>query len=92
MPPPPGPEPHALALPGTRPFEDQRRLLLELVVDPPPHGDRVEELATALGSSAAAVGKAAAALAGAGLAERHGDRVRASLAALAFEALLPARP
>jgi putative intracellular protease/amidase len=79
----------ALARPGTQAFDDQRLLLLELLVDPPAEGDTIAELATALGRPAAAISTAAAALARAGLAERRVERVRASEAARGFDALWP---
>jgi predicted transcriptional regulator len=85
----PGRHVDALAPPGTEAFDDQRLLLLELLVDPPAEGDTIAELATALGRPAAAISTAAAALARAGLAERHDDRVRASETARAFDALWP---
>ena len=81
----------AIASPGTAAFDDQRRLLLELLVDPPPDGDAMADLALVLDRPAAAVAAAADALARAGLAARAGDRVRATPAALAFEALWPVR-
>lgn len=84
--------PAALARPGSRRYEDQRRLILELVVDPPRRGDDPRALAAALRRPPAAIEDAAAALARAGLAERHAGRVRASAAALAFEALWPIAP
>ncbi len=71
-------------------FEEvQRRLLLELVVDPPPAGDRVADLAPRLGESPRAVIEAARELAAAGLAVVDDDVIRASAAALRFEALWP---
>jgi predicted transcriptional regulator len=79
----------AIASPGTAAFDDQRLLLLELLVDPPADGDAIAELAVVLDRPADAVAAASAALARAGLAESAGDRVRASPAALAFEALWP---
>ncbi len=69
--------------------EVQRRLLLELVVDPPEAGDRVHDLAARLRESPRAVAGAAAALAADGLAQLEDDVVRASRAALRFEALWP---
>ena len=79
----------ALAPQGTQAFEDQRLLLLELLVDAPPEGDAIADLALTLGRPAAAVTTAAAALARAGLAERRGERVRASETARRFDALWP---
>ncbi len=69
--------------------ELQRRLLLELVVDPPPEGDRIGDLAGRLDASPAELDRAAAALAASGLAVRDDDVVRASAAALRFEELWP---
>jgi predicted transcriptional regulator len=79
----------ALASPGTAAFDDQRLLLLELLVDPPPDGDAIADLARVLDRPPEAVAAAAAALARAGLAERVGGRVRATPTALAFDALWP---
>ena len=81
--------PAAIAAPGTRRYEDQRRLLLELVVDPPPAGEPIAVLAASLGRSRAAVSVAGRALERAGLAERGQAGLRASPAARAFEALWP---
>ena len=92
---PPPPRPHrrlaAIARPGTAAFDDQRRLLLELLVDPPREGDAIADLAAALDRPAGPIAAAAAALSAAGLAQRDGDRVRATPTALAFEALWPVR-
>jgi hypothetical protein len=79
----------ALAPQGTQAFEDQRLLLLELLVDPPEEGDAIPDLALTLGRPAAAVATAAAALARAGLAERRDERVCASETARAFDMLWP---
>jgi predicted transcriptional regulator len=79
----------ALASPGTSAFDDQRLLLLELLVDPPSEGDAIADLAQALDRPAGAVAAAATALARAGLAERDGECVRAAPAALAFDLLWP---
>jgi hypothetical protein len=68
----------------------QQLLLLELVVDPPVEGDRIPHLASRLNVTAATLTMAAAALQDAGLAVIDGEVVRASPAALRFEALLPA--
>jgi sugar lactone lactonase YvrE len=81
----------AIAAPGTRMFEDQRLLLLELVVDPPAGGDRIVDLAVALGRPRASVRAAANGLVTAGLAELARGTLRASAAARAFEALWPVR-
>jgi hypothetical protein len=85
----PGRRPAALATPGTTDFDDQRLLLLELLVDPPEAGDALAEVAASLGRPQPAVAAAGAVLVGVGLAERHGDRIRATTTALAFDALWP---
>ena len=69
--------------------ETQRRLLLELVVDPPAAGDRIADLSARLRESPRAVSDAAEALVAAGLAVVDDDVVRASPAALRFESLWP---
>jgi hypothetical protein len=93
MPFPPHPDRRlaAIARPGTAAFDDQRRLLLELLVDPPGEGDAIADLAVVLDRPAGPIAAAATALAAAGLAERIGERVRATPTALAFEALWPVR-
>jgi len=83
--------PAHVAAPGTRQYEDQRALLLELVVDPPPGGEAIAALARRLGRPRAAIGTAAAALARSGLLARGPGGVRATAAARAFEALWPTR-
>jgi hypothetical protein len=91
VPPPIRPDRHVarLAPPGSEAFDDQRLLLLELLVDPPAEGDAIADLAAALGRPATAIAAAAAALARVGLAEQRDERVRASEAARAFDALWP---
>jgi len=79
----------AIASPGTAAYDDQRLVLLELLVDPPPEGDAVADLAVVLDRPPAAVSAAVAALGLAGLAERLEERVRATPTALAFDALWP---
>lgn len=74
---------------GSPAHDIQRQLLLELVTTPPPGGDELDRLARALGASPREIEAAVQDLVDAGLAERHGDTVRASLAALRFEALWP---
>jgi hypothetical protein len=81
--------PAGVARPGTRAFEHQRRLALELAVDPPPAGESPEALAGALGLSVAELLTAAAGLALAGLAERVDGRLRAAPALQAIELLWP---
>jgi hypothetical protein len=79
----------AIASPGTAAHDDQRLLLLELLVDPPPDGDALVDLAVALDRPEEAIAAAAAALDRAGLAERTEGRVRATPTAVAFDALWP---
>jgi hypothetical protein len=86
------PWPDPIAAPGSRRFDDQRLLLLELVVDPPADGEPLDLLATRLGRTRAAIVAASKVLERAGLAERAGGGLRASACALAFEALWPVRP
>ena len=80
-----------LAISGvdTRQHEHQRRLVLELAVDPPAEGDHPADLARTLGFSLAAIDEAADALVAAGLAERRGGRLFASGATMAIDALWP---
>jgi hypothetical protein len=78
-----------VARPGSPAFEHQRRLLLELAVDPPPDGDAVAALASALELAPDQVEAAAAGLERAGLAERRGGRLFATPAVLAVDALWP---
>jgi hypothetical protein len=75
--------------PGSPQHHVQRRVLLELVTTPPPDGDELGRLAHALDEPRHEVEAAVQALVDAGLAERDGDTVRASTAALRFEALWP---
>jgi hypothetical protein len=67
----------------------QRQLLLELVTTPPPGGDELDRLARALGASRREIEAAVQDLVDAGLAVCDGDTVRATIAALRFEALWP---
>jgi hypothetical protein len=69
----------------------KRWLLLELVSYPPADGDDLEYLTRALEDDPAHVRAAVDDLVSDGLAERDGDRVRASTAAWRFDALWPAR-
>jgi len=69
----------------------ERRVLLELVTDPPPEGDDVMRLAARLGAPPAAVQHAVAALEQAGLALRAHGVVRATPAAIRFDELWPIR-
>ena len=81
--------PTAIADPGTPAFEDQRLVLLEILVDPPDEGDSLLELSRTLERSYLRVESAAAALCKAGLARRADDRLVATDAAVALEALWP---
>jgi hypothetical protein len=81
--------PRFVAEPGTPEFEHQRRLLLELAVDPPVDGDRPTDLARVLEFPPEAIESAADALIGAGLALRRGERLFPSAATLALDALWP---
>jgi hypothetical protein len=74
---------------GSPAHDLQRQLLLELVTTPPPCGDGLDRLVRALGASRHAIEAAVQDLVDARLAERDGDTVRASVAALRFEALWP---
>jgi hypothetical protein len=78
--------------PGSREHDVQRRVLLELLTTPPPDGDELAALAHALDESRRDVEAAVDALIETQLAHRHGDVVRASAAALRFEALWPITP
>ena len=80
-PPPNSPEHHA-----------QRVTLLELVAGPPPEGDRIAELAARLGLPRSTLDDAVTALVAAALAERDGEIVRATHAALYFDYLWPVKP
>ena len=79
-----GPEPPA---PGTRAYDVQRKVLLELVLAPPPYTDDVAELTARLGEPHADVEAALAALARAGLAGHDGRVAWATTAARYCEAL-----
>ena len=69
----------------------QRRVLLELVTQPPAEGDEITKLAWGLNELRADVDAAVDALAEVGLAARDGDRVRPTAAALRFDELWPVR-
>jgi hypothetical protein len=84
-----GPLPPA---PGTRAHQVQRKVLLELVLAPPPYTDDVAALCARIGEPAGAVDQALAALAQAGLAARDGRLARATTAARHCEALYPMCP
>ncbi len=81
--------PAGVARPGTPAHEAQRRLILELAIEPPTAGERPEDLARVLGLSPIAVKAAADALVAAGLAERRDGRLFPSRATRALEALWP---
>jgi hypothetical protein len=83
------PWPAGVARPGTPAHEHQRRLILELAVDPPDGGERLSDLARVLELPPAAVEAAAGALVTAGLAERRDGRLFPSAATRAIEALWP---
>jgi hypothetical protein len=74
---------------GSHEHDVQRRVLLELLTTPPPEGDEVASLARALDESRRDVEAAVDALVATRLAQRDGDVVRASAAALRFEVLWP---
>jgi hypothetical protein len=77
--------------PGSPEHDVQRQVLLELVTTPPPEGDELGQLAFALREPRRDVEAAVEALVDAGLVERDGDTVRATAAALRFDALWPIR-
>ena len=81
--------PAGVAQPGSPAHEHQRRLILELAVEPPTDGDRVEDLARTLELSAVALKAAADALIAVGLAERRDGRLFPSPATRAMDALWP---
>jgi hypothetical protein len=81
--------PARVAHPGTPEFEHQRRLLLELAVEPPVDGDRPADLARTLGLAPEALDAAADALVAAGLALRRGGRLFPSPVTMALDALWP---
>lgn len=76
----------------TREHRVQRKLLLELVLAPPPFTDDLTEIAPRIGERRADVEEALAALAQAGLAGRAADVVWATPAARYSEALFPMCP
>jgi hypothetical protein len=73
--------------PGSRAYRVQRALLLELVTDPPPFGERIPDLARRLELPPDDVSLAVGELTELGLAMRGGDLVQATAAALRFDAL-----
>jgi hypothetical protein len=70
--------------------EAQRWVLLELVTDPPAGGDDINRLADVLRERPDRIAAAVDALVAVGLATRDGHSVRATAAALRFDALWPA--
>jgi hypothetical protein len=81
--------PANVARSDTPEHEHQRRLVLELAVDPPAEGDHPDDLAHTLGFTRAAIDAAADGLVAAGLAEWRDDRLFASAATTALDALWP---
>jgi hypothetical protein len=84
-----GPVPPA---PATREHDVQRKVLLELVLAPPPYTDDLAEMAARIGEPPADVEEALAALARAGLAGRDERVAWATPAARYCEALYPMCP
>ena len=84
-----GPVPPA---PDTREHDVQRKVLLELVLAPPPYTDDVEQVAARVGEPLGDVERALGALARVGLARRDGPVAWATLAARYCEALYPMCP
>jgi hypothetical protein len=87
MPDHPNPVPDAAAPPGTRPYEVQRLVLLEIASFPPPEGDELAVMAHRLREPRAEVEAAVDALVSVGLAQRDGQTVRATPPALRFDEL-----
>jgi hypothetical protein len=79
-----GPTPPA---PGSRAYDVQRKVLLELVLAPPPYTDDVADVTARIGEPAADVDAALAALTDAGLTGREGRLAWATNAARYCEAL-----
>jgi hypothetical protein len=77
--------------PSSLEYRVQRWVLLELVTAPPADGDEIDGLAYGLDELRPDVETAVQALVDVGLAERDGQSIRASAAALRFDALWPAR-
>jgi hypothetical protein len=72
---------------GTRAYDVERKVLLELVLAPPPFTDDVAAMTARIGEPAAEVDAALAALARAGLAARDGRLAWATTPARYCEAL-----
>jgi hypothetical protein len=81
--------PDGVARPGHPAYEHQRRLILELAIEPPPEGQHPADLARVLELPPVAVNAAADALIAAGLVERRDGRLFPSPATRALEALWP---
>jgi hypothetical protein len=81
--------PAGVAHRDTPEFEHQRRLVLELVVAPPPNGDELDALARQLEISSEQLERAAAVLERAGLCVRRESRLFASDQLQAVEYLWP---
>jgi hypothetical protein len=77
---------------STRAHEVQRKVLLELVLAPPPYTDDLGDIAARIGEPEADVEDALAALGRAGLAGRDASVVWATAAARYCEALYPMCP
>lgn len=74
---------------GTRRHQLQRVVMLELLTDPPEAGDKLSELAGALGEPLHEIAAAVGELIVVGLVERYADAVRATPTANWMEALWP---
>jgi hypothetical protein len=83
--------PSGAPCPGSVEHRVQRWVLLELVTAPPPDGDEIDRLAYCLDELRPDIEAAVRALVDVGLAEHDGQRVRATAAALRFDALLQVR-
>jgi hypothetical protein len=83
--------PSGVPSPGSVEHRVQRWVLLELVTAPPPDGDELDKLAYGLDELRPDVEAAVRALVDVGLAERDGESVRATPAALRFDALWPVK-
>jgi hypothetical protein len=84
-----GRPPGGLPDPDSLEYRAQKLVLLELAVDPPEDGDRIDDLIDRLPLAGHAVVAAITKLEAVGLAARHGEVARASAAALYFEHLWP---
>ena len=84
-----GQAPYELPDPDSRADQAQKLVLLELVVDAPAGGDRIDVVCALLELAREDIEAAVAALVGVGLAQRCGDILFASDAASYFEYLWP---